>query len=140
MLKTHKIVSSETLSTEKFAALTVKAMAVPSHHIYTILLVYKATLCRFEDFREHMKILSQLQSSEKLIIVGDFNFDLSRNQNNNFACLMKTLFRKLKMLSSLSTTRENTVLDLCFTTCDQAFADVITCVWSYHHTLVVSVR
>ena len=136
----HKIVSSETLSTEKFEALTVKVMEVRSHHIYTILLVYKAPLCRFEDFREHMKILSRLQSSEKLIIVGDFNFDISRNQKNNFTCLMKTLFRKLKMLSSLSTTRENTVLDLCFTTCDQAFVDVIMCVWSYHHTLVVSVR
>ena len=136
----HKIISSETLSTEKFEALAVKIMPVQSQHIYTIFLVYKAPLCRFENFREHMKMLSRIQSSEKLIKVGDFNFDISRNQNNNFTCFMKTLFPKSKMLSSLSTTRENTVLDLCFTTCDKAFADVITCVWSYHHTLVVSVH
>ena len=134
----YKIVSVETLSTDKFETLTVKVLALRSNHIYTILAVYKAPTCGFEDFKEHMKTLSHLQSSEKLIIVGDFNFDVSRNQNHNFTCLMKTLFPKSKMLNSVSTTRENTILDLCFTTCDRALANVITCIWSYHHTLVVS--
>ena len=135
----HKIVSFETFSTEKFETLTVRVLTARSHHLYTILLVYKAPMCRFEEFRDHMKKMSRFQSPERLIIVGDFNFDVSRNQNTNFTCFMKTLFPKSRMLHSLSTTRENTTLDLCFTSCDQAFADVITCIWSYHHTLVVSV-
>ena len=135
----HKIVSFETLSTEKFETLTVRVLAMRSQYIYTILLVYKAPTCKFEDFKEHMKRSSRFQSSEKVIIVGDFNFDISRDQNNNFTCFMKTLLPKSKILNSLSTTRENTMLDLCFTTCTQAFANVITCVWSFHHTLVVSI-
>ena len=51
---------------------------------------------------------------------------------------MTTAFPRAKKLNTASTTSENTVLDIAFTSCNNAQSDVITCVWSYHHTLVVS--
>ena len=134
----HEIVSSETLSTEKFESLAVKVLNSHSHNLYTILVVYKAPTCSFEDFKTHFRTLSRFQSSDKLIVVGDFNFDISRNRSKNFTCFIKSLFPKSKMLNTVTTTKENTILDICFTTCNSANADIIACVWSYHHTLIVS--
>ena len=135
----HEIVSVETFSTDKFEYLAVKVFSSYPRHSYTIIVIYKAPTCSFENFKAHFQNLSQFQSSDKLIIVGDFNFDISHDQNNFFLSLMKSVFPKSKLLTTLSTTRGNTCLDLCFTTCNLADADTITCVWSYHHTLVVSV-
>ena len=135
----HDIVSVETFSSDKFESLVVRVMNSHSRHFYTIIIVYKAPTCSFENFKAYVQNLSQYQSSDKLIVVGDFNFNVLHNQNREFQCLMNTIFPSSKMLKTSSTTRENTLLDLCFTTCNLANADIITCVWSYHHTLVVSV-
>ena len=52
---------------------------------------------------------------------------------------MQSVFPNAKMLTTTSTTQDNTVLDLCFTTCNLANANMITCVLSYHHTLVSAI-
>ena len=135
----HEVISTESLSTDRIESLAVRVLNVRSHDLHTILVVYKAPTCSFEDFKTHMQKLSRYHSSEKMIILGDFNFDISRDQNKNFRCIMKSFFPKSKLLNTKPTTQENTHLDVCFTNCNSASADIIACVWSYHHTLVVSV-
>ena len=134
----HKIVSSEALSTCKFESLAVNILNVRSNSIYTLITVYKAPTCSFEDFKTGIRSLRCFHTSEKLVIVGDFNFDVSQDGNKNFKRFMLSVFPSVKILNTISTTREKTTLDLCFTNCNPSNASVITCVWSYHHTLVAS--
>ena len=135
----HKIISHETLSTDKFESLAVNVQNLRSNKLYTIIVVYKAPTCFVGDFKAYIQSMRNFQMSDRLIIVGDFNFDVSQNRNQNFLQLMQLVFPEVRMMNTLSTTRERTVLDLCFTNCNLADANIITCVWSYHHTLVVSV-
>ena len=135
----HEVVSFENLSTNKFESLAVRVLNMRSYNLYTILIVYKSPTCSLEEFKTHVRKLSRFHSSDKLIILGDFNFDISRDQNKNFIYVMKSFFPSCKMLNTSSTTRESTSLDICFSNCNLACADIIACVWSYHHTLVVSV-
>ena len=134
----HKIVSSQTMSSNDLEWLAISVINTRSQNLYTIIVVYKAPTCKFEDFKAQIRSLAHRVSSDKLIIVGDFNFDISRDRNRNFVSLMKAVFPRTKMLSTLSTAKENTTLDVCFTTFN-ASADIIACVWSYHHSLVVAV-
>ena len=135
----YEVVYSKSISTDKFECLPVGVVNLRSHNCYTVIIVYKAPTCTFEHFKTYFKLLVDIQKSDKLIIVGDFNFDISRDRNKMFLQFLKSVFPKAKMIDTVSTTRDNTILDLCFTTCDQADANVLTCVWSYHHTLIVSV-
>ena len=134
----HQIVCSKAISTDKFEGLVV-GIITRSLKLYTIIVVYKAPKCTFEDFKSYIGSLLTFQLFDKLIIVGDFNFDLSKDRNRMFLQFMKSVFPKANMLNTGSTTQENTILDVCFTTCVRASAGIISCVWSYHHTLVVSV-
>ena len=134
----HKIISSQTVSSDKFEALAVSVINMRSQILYTIMIVYKAPSCKFEDFKAKICSFAHSVSSDKLIIVGDFNFDTSCGRNRNFVSLMKSVFPRARLLNTPSTTNESTTLDLCFTTCNSN-ADIISCVWSYHHSLIVSV-
>ena len=82
--------------------------------------------------------MGRFHALESLIIVGDFNYDTSRNQNESFLQFMQSSFPQTKALDTSQTTRDNTKLDLCFTGFAEASANIISCVWSYHHTLIVS--
>ena len=55
----------------------------PSHNMHTMIALYKAPKCSFEEFES----VAHLQISNELIIVGDFNFDVTRNMNKNFIYL-----------------------------------------------------
>ena len=129
----------ETLSKDKFESLAVNILNLRSNKLYTVLVVYKAPTCSVGDFKAYIQSVRNFKISDRLIIVGDFNFDVSQDRNKNFLQVMQLVFPKVRMLNTLSTTHEKTVLDLCFTNCIIANANIITCVWSYHHTLVVSV-
>ena len=134
----HHVVSTHKVSTKQFESVAIDVMNSHSSSVYSIIVVYKAPSCRFEDFKKQLMSLSQLRLSEKLIIIGDFNFNVQNDQNTNFLKAMTTVFPRAKKLNTASTTSENTVLDIAFTSCNNAQSDVITCVWSYHHTLVTS--
>ena len=135
----HRIVSSETISREKCELLTVSVLNMCSNKLYTVVVVYKAPTCSLKDFKACIRSLASFELSERLVIMGDFNFDISCDRYRNFKCFMQSVFPKVKMLNTTSTTQDNTVLDVCFTICNLANANVITCVWSYHHTLVTAV-
>ena len=128
----------ETISSHEFECLVVQLKGPSYHNWTTLIVVYKSPKCAFEKFKEHIFSMSRFQITEDLIIVGDFNYDVSRNQNGRFLAFMKSIFPNTKCLDVSQTTRDSTKLDLCFTSLVSASAKIITCVWSYHHTLVVS--
>ena len=135
----HEIISSSRISTEKFECLVVNVRNASSLNVYTVIVIYKAPTCLFEDFKAYIMSLSGMQLFDRLIIVGDFNFDVSREQNQTFLRVMKDNFPKCRKLDTSFTTQDNTILDIAFTTSCRGNSDVVTCLWSYHHTLVVSV-
>ena len=128
----------ETISTEEFECIVVQLNQVSSHRMTTLIVVYKSPSCGFEKFKDHILSMAKCQITEDLILVGDFNYDVSRNRNGRFLDFMNSTFPRTKCLNVLHTTRDNTTLDLCFTSFFSASARIIACVWSYHHTLVVS--
>ena len=130
--------SMETISAKEFECLIVELKRPPSHHLITLIVVYKSPTCSRSRFKEHIQSLTRFQASDKLIIVGDFNYDISQNQNESFLHFMKTVFPKTECLDVSLTTHGFTKLDLCFSSFERASANIITCVWSYHHTLVLS--
>ena len=135
----HQIVSIHRISTEQFESLAIDVKNSHSGTFYSIIVVYKAPRCPFGDFKKHLMSLSQLQLSDNVIIVGDFNFNIQNDQNTQFLKVLKSTFPKIKLLKTAPTTKESTVLDIAFTTCNKAHSYIITCVWSYHHTLVTSI-
>ena len=134
----HQIVSIHRISSEQFESLAIDVMNSHSGTLYSIIAIYKAPRCNFGDFRKHLTSLSQLQFSDSMIVVGDFNYNVQNDQNTNFLQVLKSVFPKVKLLKTAPTTKENSVLDLAFSTCKNAHSYIITCVWSYHHTLVTS--
>ena len=125
----------KSVSTREFECLIVQLNRPAST---TIMVVYKSPTCSNSKFKEHILSIAQLKTSEKLIIVGDFNYDISQNQNVSFLHFMKCVFPKTECLDISPTTHGFTKLDLCFSSFTRAAANIITCVWSYHHTMVVS--
>ena len=132
-----KVDSLNFFSESKVESITLEIVDGRNDECYTILIVYKSPSCSLNDFqtcRNAVKVIS----SHKLIIMGDFNFDISSNRNRGFVDSMKTFFPHAKLQNTLPTTHGNTKLDLCLTTCENASARIIACVWSYHHTLIGS--
>ena len=135
----YEIISVNRFSTEKFESLAVSVRNLRSLHVYDVIVVYKSPRCSFETLKACLFSLSGLKLSDRVVILGDFNSDVSRNQNQSFLRMMQAAFPKCRKLNTCSTTKEDTILDIAFTNCKGASSDIITCVWSYHHSLVVSV-
>ena len=133
----HCIPYVDMFSTNKFECITVEVVDKHTHITYTIVHLYKAPSCGLEEFKAFVHNL-KFRATDKLVIIGDFNFDVSRNQNKEFILFMESFFPKSRMLGTSFTTRGNSILDLCFTNCEQATATILPCMWSYHHTLVAS--
>ena len=128
----------ETISTKEFECLVVQLNQPSFHLLTTLIVVYKSPDCSFATFKKHILSMARFQITEDLVVVGDFNYDVSCNRNGRFLDFMKTMFPKTKCLNVPQTTRDHTKLDLCFTSCVSVSARIISCVWSYHHTLAVS--
>ena len=135
----HQLSSVTKVSTEKFESILMNMWNSRSHSLYSVIVIYKAPTCTFDVFKDQILSLSQAQLSDKLIIVGDFNFDVSKDLNKNFLRVMSSVFPNALHFNSPPTTRNGTQLDLCFSSCPGS-SDVVTCVWSYHHTLVVAMH
>ena len=124
----HRIISSRKISTKLFESLCVDVVNSKSNCLYSVVVVYKAPACSFQDFKKHILSLSEQQFSNKLIIIGDFNFNVNADQSRNFLQVMNSRFPNAKYLRTSSTTKECTVLDVAFTTCNNANSEIITCV------------
>ena len=135
-----EVILSANKSTKSIESQIINVRKMRTNEIYTVLVVYKAPTCTVADFKSHIMSISRNDIfSKKLIIVGDFNIDICEEQNINCIEFMCQSFPCAHLLKTLPTTHGETTLDLAFTTCSNAKADITSCIWSYHHTLIVSV-
>ena len=58
----------------------------------------------FIAFLRYSLSLSQLQLSKKLIMLGDFNFNIQNDQNTNFLKVLKSIFSRVKLQKTGPTT------------------------------------
>ena len=101
----HQLVSANKVSTATFESLSLNVWNSRSHTLYSIIVIYKAPSCCFETFKNNILSLSELQLSDKLIIVGDFNFDVSNDLNKSFIRFMGSAFPNAAHFDTPSTTR-----------------------------------
>ena len=126
--QSYQIDYLEPVSANDFECLIAEINNTNFRNPYTIIVAYKSPTCTFETFKSHILSMSRFRISDNLIIVGDFNYDVSSNTNDRFLNIMKSIFPKAQLLNTPQTTWENTQLDLCFTSCKPAHANIITCV------------
>ena len=100
--------------------------------------LYKSPACGAEAFRDRMRfdLLPRLDIDAPFIILGDFNYDLSQEQNE-FMSFMHTMFH-CRQHVQVPTTPSGTILDLVFTNCDVSYCKPTYCAWSDHKTLCVA--
>ena len=134
----HEVMHIDKISSPLFECTLINLQSCQSHHKYTIIVVYKSPRCGFKDFTHYIKDLSHSQLEEKIIILGDFNFDVANGQNEKFIKTITSVFPTVSRLMTPPTTHGNTLLDVSFSSCENKTANIITNVWSYHHTLIVS--
>ena len=97
----HHVASTHKVSTKQFKSVAVGVMNFHSSTFYSIIVVHKAPSCRFKELRKHLMFLCQLLLSDKLIIIGDFDFNVQNDQNTNFLKAMTTVFPRAKRLIRL---------------------------------------
>ena len=136
----HEVICVEKISSPLFESIILNLQNCKTRHKYTVIVVYKSPRCASQEFTRHMKNLSSCRIEEKVVILGDFNFDVANSQCAHFVKTMTSVFPTVARLCTPPTTHWNTVLDVSFSSCENATANILTCVWSYHHTLIVSVE
>ena len=136
----HEVIRVEKISFPLFESIILNLQNCKTRHKYTVIVVYKSPRCGSQEFTRHMKNLSSCRKEEKVVILGDFNFDVANSQCAHFVKTMTSFFPTISRLYTPPTTHWNTVLDVSFSSCENATANILTCVWSYHHTLIVSVE
>ena len=87
-------------------------------------------------------LLDQLQSEvdihEPLIIIGDFNKDVSSSSQTAFVQHLKSRF-EVQQLIAVPTTDYGSILDLVFTNIEDVDCGVIECSWSDHKTMSIAI-
>ena len=107
-----------------------------------IVYVYKAPACRFADFKETLllNLLPQLNVRDNILIMGDFNFDLTV-ENTNFLRFMENTF-KCKQFIAQKTTQYGSILDLAFLNVNPnalITTGVLEAYWSDHKVIYAAV-
>ena len=136
----HEVICVEKVSCPLFESTLINLQNCQSQHKYTIMIVYKSPRCGFQEFKRRIEDLSHFPLEENIVILGDFNFDVRNGQSENFLMTLKSIFPTVSQLLTPPTTHGDTVLDVSFSSCKNSTAKILTCVWSYHHTLIVLVE
>ena len=121
----HEVMRTDKISSPLFECTLINLQSCQSRNKYTIV-VYKSPRCGFKDFSRYIKDLSHFQMEEKLIILGDFNFDVANGQNENFVKTITSLFPTVSRLITPPTTHGNTLLDVSFSSCENKTANILT--------------
>ena len=97
-----------------------------------LVLVYKSPSCTLQEFRGQISrdLLPDLDIGKPLLIMGDFNFDISTG-NVEFLQFMKETFECTQHVLK-PTTNMMSVLDLVFTNIFETTTETIECYWSDH--------
>ena len=100
---------------------------------------FKSQSCTKTTFEEHCQNLRQILDPHiDFILCGDFNCDISDNQNSRFVDEMKNLIGCNQFIKE-ATTDYNTVLDLIFSNIESVFTSVIDSPCSDHKLIAASV-
>ena len=97
-----------------------------------LVLVYKSPSCTLQEFRGQIlrDLLPDLDIGKPLLIMGDFNFDISTG-NVEFLQFMTETFECTQHVLK-PTTNMMSVLDLVFTNIFETTTETIECYWSDH--------
>ena len=98
--------------------------------------VYKSNSCHSEVLLDAIRdIYSSVDNTDPFVVVGDFNIDISENQNKTLLVKIEEIL-KCKHHVTQATTIGNTTIDLLFTNCDVA-VHLIDSVVSDHRILAI---
>ncbi|KAK3108678.1 hypothetical protein FSP39_013177 [Pinctada imbricata] len=97
-----------------------------------LVLVYKSPVCTLSNFKDVIlnNLLPKLDFAKSLIIMGDFNFDVSVG-HPEFSNFMSESFKCTQFVTK-STTNMNSLLDLVFSNTSNVITETIECYWSDH--------
>ena len=100
---------------------------------------YKAPKATKENAFQSLKdIKEKISDSAKIIILGDFNIDISESKNAFIIENIKKLFNANQIVMK-PTTRAQTKIDLCFTNADVSIENHYK-IWSHHTSLCVTYK
>lgn len=101
--------------------------------------IYKAPSCNLARFQQFAlsQLLPQVNLTEPLVIIGDFNFDLRHHQN--FLTFMKKTFHTDQYITT-ATTIAGSIIDLVFSNCSLTYCNALLCPWSDHKTIQVVIQ
>lgn len=99
-------------------------------------ILYKSNSCHSDALLIAIQdIYSSIDNSDPFIVVGDFNIDISENQNQTLLLKIEEIL-KCKHHVTPATTVRNTTIDLIFTNCDVA-VDLIDSMISDHRIIAI---
>jgi hypothetical protein len=104
-----------------------------------VVVIYKSPSCKQCVFMDRFhRLVSEIDRQEHLIIIGDFNFDISGDNNRNILEFMESKSNCVQIIVE-PTTNHNSILDLIFTDCQNTTSGTLECWWSDHKAVVVGI-
>jgi hypothetical protein len=104
-----------------------------------IVAAYKAPSCKQSVFMNRFELLmSEIDHTEHIVIMGDFNFDISDRNNRNILEFMEKKSNCSQLIQE-PTTNHCTTLDLIFTNCLGVTSGTHDCWWSDHKAIIAGV-
>ena len=88
----HEVTCVEKISCPLFESTLINLQICQSQHKYTIMIVYKSPRCGFHEFKRRIEDLSHFPLEENIVILGDFNFDVTNGHCANFLMTLKSVF------------------------------------------------
>ncbi|XP_069136358.1 uncharacterized protein [Argopecten irradians] len=103
--------------------------------------IYKKPACPISHFYTIMKdhLVPLLKLNENLVIMGDFNVDLTKAGCNTFITFMESTFHCTQSINQ-STTKMKSQLDLIFTNFGERETGVLEAYWSDHNMVYCAVK
>ena len=131
------VLQADSISLSEFESIMLLVKSDKS--IFQILIVYKAPSTKYDTLCSLLKdkVIPSVDQLLPLIIMGDFNIDVSDGNSQFVQFMLKEL--QCNQLVKETTTNQNTTIDLIFTNIKQTKNGVIHMPWSDHKAIWVSV-
>ena len=101
---------------------------------FNVIGIYKSPMASTVELLHYMDIIIQNTSQLALVIIADFNLDVTHNSSKSFCDVMKTKYSCDQHVPQ-STTDEQTTIDLIFSNHSHQIPAAIVCYWSDHKLL-----
>jgi len=104
-----------------------------------VAVVYKSPQCSYSELKTtvRLQLKPQIRPQQKFVIIGDFNVDVSA-ENDTFSDWMEQIFLCKQIVSSV-TTDQRSKLDLIFTNIKNSISSTIECCWRDHKLVYCAV-